>query len=53
MPDFEICVRERDRIYCWDDDTGEVVEFTMRTIPITECPAHIASRLVSVAKGRK
>jgi hypothetical protein len=46
MPDLEHCVREKDKIYCWDDETGQVIEFTERKLAITDCPPYIATALV-------
>ena len=53
MPDFEICVKAKDKMYCLDTKTGKVTELTVRDIPITECPANIATALVRRLMNRQ
>jgi hypothetical protein len=46
MPDLRKCVKDKDRIYCWDDELGEVVEIKVIPVPITECPKEVLVRMI-------
>ena len=50
MPDLSKCVKNKDRIYCWDDALGEVVEIKVIPLPIAECPREV---LVSMIRNRQ
>jgi hypothetical protein len=50
MPDLSKCVKNKDRIYCWDDTLGEVVEITVIPVPIAECPKEV---LVSMIRNKQ
>jgi hypothetical protein len=52
MPDTDCCVRDKDKTYCWDDEDGAVVEYTVRKISLTECPEHIAVALMRRMKDK-
>jgi hypothetical protein len=46
MPDLRKCVKNNDRIYCWDGTLGEVVEIKVIPVPIAECPREVLVSMI-------
>jgi hypothetical protein len=46
MPDLSKCVKNKDKIYCWDDTLGEVVEITVTPVPIADCPREVLVSMI-------
>ena len=46
MPELETCVRYRDKIYCWDDVAGKIVEVVVKDLTHGECPECVVAAIV-------
>jgi hypothetical protein len=52
VPDLSKCVKNKDRIYCWDNELGEIVELKVIPVPIAECPKEVIASMIRNEGGR-
>ncbi|MCL2293301.1 MAG: hypothetical protein FWC36_00305 [Spirochaetes bacterium] len=51
------CIRNGDKLYCWNSETKEIDVYTRKTISLNNCPAEIIRQLMDLldkkAKGEE
>jgi hypothetical protein len=46
MQDILICIREKDKKYCWDQETEQIEEITTKPVAIRDCPENVVLELM-------